>query len=195
MLPNTLDAHMWAPALSLNWIAGFVPPSPLSLRNLAQCFGLCSVDACWRHQEHYSPRGHLFWGLLSQSLALGFQGKLGNCREPKRRATGNLIIYNNLVFEISIRLHVVIVGKVRIVLDFLEVCNRSYFNYILQGLEGGVVHNLFIASASKELKIAPLRPPSATLQHLKTLSPQGEKSEDSILSQFCQFKTWFQRNL
>lgn len=93
------------------------------------------------------------------------------------------------MFEISIRLHVVIVGKVRIVLDFLEVCNRSYFNYILQGLEGGVVHNLFIASASKELKIAPLRPPSATLQHLKTLSPQGEKSEDSILSQFCQFKT------
>lgn len=33
-------------------------------------------------------------------------------------------------------------------------------NYILQGLEDASVHDLFIALASKELHIVPLRPPS-----------------------------------
>lgn len=78
------------------------------------------------------------------------------------------------MFEISKCLPVVIMGKVRTVLDFLQVCKCSYFNY---SLEGGVVHNLFIASASKELKIVPLRPPSSNPPASKNSLTSGGKKK------------------
>lgn len=70
----------------------------------------------------------------------------------------------------------IIIGKFTTVLDFLfTLCNCSYFNYILWGLEGGVFHNLFIASASTEQPIVPLRPPSSIPQASENSVTSGEK--------------------